>query len=305
MAKRDLLSVTDFTAEEVHHLLSRATDLKNSNDKPLSGRSIALMFEKPSLRTRSSFEVGIHQLGGHCVYLGPTEIAIGKREPVSHIAQVANGYYDAIVARVFEHETLAEFAGHTDIPIINALSNWEHPCQLLSDVLTVSEHSDDLHGLKIVYVGDGDNNVARSMALVMPPLGVSVVIASPEGYELDQSSIDLGNRRAHHGATVSLQTDPQQAVKDADFVYTDVWASMGQEDEIKIRQKAFQAYKVTPELMSKAKTNARFMHDLPAHLGDEVSEDMLEHPSTIVFHQAHNRLHLQKAILEFLLTKSA
>lgn len=301
MQKRDLLSVTDLSKHEVNSLLQRAAELKVSKDVPLSGRSIALMFEKPSLRTRSSFEVGVFQLGGQCIYLGPTEIAMGQREPVSDIAQVAEGYFDAIIARVYKHETLEELASHANVPIVNALSDWEHPCQVLSDALTVSENCQSLEGQQMTYIGDGDNNITRSLALLMPSLGVNLVICSPDSHQLDDESVQAARSRAQFGASVKLEGDPSEAAQGADFIYTDIWASMGKEAEREARRVAFRGFSVTPELIAKAKPTCKLMHDLPASHGDEIAVGMFEHESSIVFPQAHNRLHMQKALLDFLL----
>lgn len=301
-AKRDLLSVTDFTPAETRQIISRAQEGKGTlSTLPLQGKKVALLFEKPSLRTKVSFQVGIEELGGYSVYLSEQEVGLGGRESVADIARVLSGYVDCIIARVFSHTVLEEMANCASVPVINALSDREHPCQILADVLTITEHKGDVSGLKLAYIGDG-NNVARSLCLGLPPLGMSFTIASPEGYQLDDATLNLGRDTSEGGANrVQSMLDPTQAVQRADLVYTDVWASMGNEHEAGIRMEAFQGYTVDPRLLSLAKPDANFMHDMPAHYGEEVSEGMLEHPRSLAYQQADNRLHVQKAVLEFLL----
>ena len=301
-SKRDLLSIADLTGEETRGILRRSGEMKaNGSAQSLDGKSIALLFDKSSLRTKASFQVGIQQLGGYSFYLGREEVGLGSREPVSDVARVLSGYVDCIVARVGSHQTLVELAEYATVPVINALSDWEHPCEILSDLQTVQEHKGGLEGLKLTFVGDG-NNVARSLCLALPAVGMSFTIAAPEGYNLDDSSLDLARRRAEDGSVqVMAMTDPVEAVEGADLVYTDAWTSMGQEAEADIRRRAFRGYTVDPELLSRAGPHALFMHDMPAHYGEEVPPGMLEHPRSLAFEQAHNRLHTQKAVLEFLL----
>ncbi len=301
-SKRDLLSVTDFSPQETIQVLRRARQMKaEGGSNPLGGKSVALLFDKPSLRTRVSFQVGIQQLGGYSVYMSDQEVGLGIREPVSDVARVLSGYVDCIVARVFSHERLEELASYATVPVINALSDWEHPCQILADLLTIQEHKGELSGLKLAYIGDG-NNVARSLCLGLPPLGVHFAIAGPQGYNLDRASLDRARRsNGDHSAQVLELTDPADAVKGADVVYTDAWTSMGQEADAEARRLAFQGYTVDQSLLSRAKADASFMHDMPAHYGEEVPEGMLEHRQSVAYQQAHNRLHAQKAILEFLL----
>ena len=302
--KRDLLSVTDLTADETYRIIRRAADGKISPvGHPLAGKSVALLFEKPSLRTRVSFEVGIQQLGGYSLSLGQQEVGMGSREPVADVAKVLSGYVDCIIARVFDHKSLEELAKHAAVPVINALSDVEHPCQIMADLLTVYEHKGNLDGLTLTYVGDG-NNVARSLCLALPALGMNFSSASPDGYGLDRATLDAALLRADgNGAAARMFTRPTEAVADADVVYTDVWTSMGQEDEVARRNRAFEGFTVTPELMAKARPGALFMHDMPAHYGEEVAHGMLDHPQSVAFPQAHNRLHAQKAVLEFLLAE--
>ncbi len=303
-SKRDFLSVTDLTPEETLSLVERARDAKSSSGgggKPLAGKSVALLFELPSLRTRVSFQVGIEELGGYSVFLGPEEVGLGRREPVSDVANVLSGYVDCIVARVSNHDVLLELAEHASVPVVNALSDLEHPCQIMADLLTILEHKTTLDGLSLAYVGDG-NNVARSLCLALPAVGMNFTIASPQGYKLDDELLRKARERAN-GASVQVRTmtDPAEAVVGADVVYTDVWYSMNHGDETEVRKSAFAGYTVDPKLMERANDGALFMHDMPAHYGEEVPPGMLKHRQSVVFPQAHNRLHAQKTILEFLL----
>ena len=307
--KRDFLSVTDITPDETLALLKKARDSKlqpKSQKTPLSGKSVAILFDKPSLRTRVSFQVGIQELGGYSVFLGEQEVGLGSREPVSDIANVLSGYVDLIIARISNHDLIVQLAKYASVPVINALSDVEHPCQVMADLLTIYEYKDTLDGLSLTYVGDG-NNVARSLCLAAPAVGMNFTSATPQGYTLDDQSVKLALSRAVPGATsiqVRTVVSPTEAVVGADVVYTDVWASMGQEKEAQARQVAFKDYTVSPELMQLANAGALFMHDMPAHYGEEVSPGMLEHPQSVAFPQAHNRLHAQKTIMEFLLSEN-
>ena len=299
-AKRDFISVTDLTPSETSDLIERAVDGKSQRSTgPLAGKSVALLFEKPSLRTKVSFQVAVEQLGGYSLYMGGEEVGLGVREPVSDVARVLSGYVDCIVARVFRHHDLLELAKYASVPVINALSDWEHPCQTMADLLTIREHKGGLEGLTLTYVGDG-NNVARSLCLALPAVGMNFNCASPNGYELDEESVVEAKKRGH-GAVRTLRS-PSEAVSGADVVYTDVWASMGQESEAAQRRQEFEGYTVDPALMAQANAGALFMHDMPAHYGEEVPPGMLEHPQSVAYPQAHNRLHAQKAVLEFLLS---
>ena len=304
-SKRDLLSITDFSSQETLQILGRARQLKAEVDsKPLAGKSIALLFEKPSLRTRISFQVGIEQLGGYSICMGEQEVGLGIRETVPDVARVLSGYVDCIVARVFSHDSLKELAACASVPVINALSDWEHPCQIISDLLTIQEQKGELAGLKLAFIGDG-NNVSRSLCLGLPRMGMHFALAGPEGYKLDPESLAQARLQANgHSVQVLDLSDPKIAVKDADVVYTDAWTSMGQEAESAVRHQAFQGYTVDESLLSQAKPDATFMHDMPAHYGEEVPEGMLEHHQSVAYQQAHNRLHAQKAIMEFLLAGS-
>lgn len=297
--KRDFLSVTDLSPDETQSLIERAATGKSQRGHgPLAGKSVALLFEKPSLRTKVSFQVAVDQLGGYSLYMGGEEVGLGVREPVSDVARVLSGYVDCIVARVFRHEDLQDLAKYASVPVINALSDWEHPCQTMADLLTVREHRGPLEGLTLAYVGDG-NNVARSLCLALPAVGMNFNCATPAGYELDEESVSAARNRG--SGSVRPLRSPTEAVADADAVYTDVWASMGQEAETEQRRRVFDGYTVDPALMARARPGALFMHDMPAHYGEEVPPGMLEHPQSVAYPQAHNRLHAQKAVLEFLL----
>ncbi len=299
MSKRDFLSVLDFSPEDVHSVLSRATELKSGGvSQSLAGKSVAMLFEKPSLRTRVSFDVGIQQLGGHPIYLGRDEVGLGGREAVSDVARVLSRYVDAIVARTYAHSTLEELAAHASVPVINALSDVEHPCQALGDLLTIEERFGKLAGVTIAFIGDG-NNVAASLALAAASVSANYVIASPEGYELHHELTRRAQGLASaSGATVRQVRDPEDAISGSDVVYTDVWVSMGQEGRKEERLRDLQGYQVTHQLMENTAPGAIFMHPLPTHHGEEVSAGMLEHPQSVVFDQAENRLHAQKAIME-------
>ena len=296
--KKDLLSVSDLRREEIEQLIEQAVHMKKEGVPPLlSGRTLALLFEKPSLRTRVSFEIAMYQLGGHSIYLSPEEVGLGKREPVADVARVLGRYVDGIVARTFSQETLRILAGHSSVPVINALSDLEHPCQALSDLLTIYEKKGRLSGLNLAFIGDS-NNVANSLLLAACLLGMNFHIASPPGYEVKGEVLGQGREfAALSGSQVKLTSDPYEAAKDADIVYTDVWASMGQEAEVEQRRLAFSGYQVDNELLSLAKGDVLFMHPLPAHHGEEISAGLLDDPRSVVFDQAENRLHLQKALL--------
>ncbi len=302
MKKRNLLSIADLAPEEIMRLLDRTLELKRgAQSHCLAGKSVAMLFEKPSLRTRVSFDVAVHTLGGHAICLGRDEVGLGSREGVSDVARVLSRYVEAIVARTYAHQTLESLASYATIPVINALSDVEHPCQALGDLVTIKERAGNLKGLTIAFVGDG-NNVAASLALGAASVGANFVIASPPGYELPEAITRRASTlAASHGATLCQVVSSKDAVRRADVVYTDVWVSMGQEAQGDQRRADFQGYQVSPKLLALAKPNAAFMHPLPAHHNEEVAEGMLEHPQSVVFDQAENRLHVQKAVLEFLL----
>ncbi len=299
LIKRDLLSIADLSSQEIWHLIERATELKRGiQGANLKRKSLALLFEKPSLRTRVSFEVAMREMGGYALYLSPAEVGLGKREEIADVARTLSRYVQGIAARTFSHHTMEELSHYAIVPVINALSDKEHPCQVLGDLLTIYERKGGLEGLTLAFVGDG-NNVARSLMLAAATVGMNFRIAAPEGYWLDEGSLSSARELASQsGSQVLCTTDPCEVAKDADVVYTDVWVSMGQGSEAESRRRAFQeGYQVTPELLSLAQAGALFMHPLPAHHGEEIAAGMLEHPQSVVFDQAENRLHIQKAIL--------
>jgi ornithine carbamoyltransferase len=301
--KKDLLSIADLERKEIEQLIEQAVHMKKEGVPPLlSGRTLALLFEKPSLRTKISFEIAIYQLGGHGIYLSPEEVGLGKRESSADVARVLGRYVDGIVARTFSQETLHILAGHSSAPVINALSDLEHPCQALSDLLTIYERKGRLLGLTLAFIGDG-NNVANSLLLSACQVGMNFQLASPSGYYVKEEVVNQGKEfAALSGSQIRLTNDPYEAVKDADIVYTDVWTSMGQEAEAEKRRLAFSDYQVGNKLLSSAKEDVLFMHPLPAHHGEEISTGLLDDPRSIVFDQAENRLHLQKALLVKLLS---
>ena len=304
-SNRHFLSVTDLNPQETAALIGRALEMKDpelgTTSNALAGKSVALLFEKPSLRTKVSFMVGIQEMGGYSLYLGPDEVGLGTREPVSDVARVLSGYVDCIVARVNSHRSLEELAEYGAVPVVNALSDWEHPCQTMADLLTVAEHQGELPGRKLAFIGDG-NNVARSLCLALPAVGMEFSIASPLGYMLERETLQRAREIGGRQQAIQSLRVPAEAVKDADIVYTDVWTSMGDEAERYGRLEAFQGYTVDPELLKQAKPTANFMHDMPAHYGEEVPPGMLEHPQSIAYAQAQNRKHAQKAVLELLMS---
>lgn len=303
---RDFLTLADYTAEEISALLELARQLKALQKagepfQPLKGKSLAMIFEKSSTRTRVSFEVGMYQLGGQALFLSSQELQLGRGETISDTARVLSRYVDGIMIRTFAHQNVIELARYATIPVINGLTDDFHPCQVMADLLTIQEHKGTLKGLKIAYIGDG-NNMAQSLMQGAAMMGMEVAVATPAGYEVDEQVLAYSQERAREqGARVLQTNDPQEAAAGADVLYTDVWTSMGQEDEAAQRMKAFQGFQVDARLMSLAKKDAIFMHCLPAHRGEEVSEEVLESKQSVVFDQAENRLHAQKAILAALM----
>ena len=300
------LGVADLSPEAILALLDRALELKRfpasaEDAKPLANRTAALVFQKPSLRTRVSFEVAMLELGGHAVYLSPAEIQLGQREGVVDAARVLSRYVDAIVARVFEHVDVQGLAAEATIPVINALSDREHPCQILADLLTLYERRGSLRGLRLAYVGDG-NNIANSLALAAPALGIELRFACPDGYEPDPLVLAEATANApEDSGAIELFRDPRQAVEGADAVYTDTWYSMGQESEAEIRAPIFRPYQLNAALLSHAAADAVAMHCLPAHRGQEITDEVMDGAASVVYDQAENRLHVQKALLVKLL----
>jgi ornithine carbamoyltransferase len=299
---RSFLSITDLAGPELDQILTTAMGLKDAGRQPLlTGKTLALVFEKPSLRTRVSFHVAMKHLGGDCIYLSPPEVGLGQRETPADVARVLSRYVDCIAARTFEQETVQELAAHSSVPVINALSDAEHPCQALADLLTIRERKGKLSGLKLAYIGDG-NNVANSLSVGAAMNGMHFRIASPEGYEISSAVLTRAlGFAAEEGGSVEQLRDPDEAVAGADIVYTDVWASMGQERDAAVRREDFAGYTVDSALMSRARSDAIFMHDLPAHRGEEVTDDVIDGPQSVVFDQAENRLHAQKALLALIL----
>lgn len=306
--KQDFLSITDFSAGQILHVLKIAAKLKKQlkqtgkNTPVFAGRTLIMIFEKPSLRTHASFEIGMTQLGGHALYFGPEHIGLGKREPVEHAAKVLSGMADIIMARVFKHDTVFELAKYSLVPVINGLSDLEHPCQILADLMTIAEHRGKLKGLKLAYVGDGENNVTHSLALASGLLGIHFVCGSPKGYTMKPGVVAQAKELAKaSGGSIGGTYDPEEAVKGADVVYTDTWVSMGDEVEKVKRLKVFPPYQVNSTLMKLAKSNAIFMHDMPAYLGREVTKEVFDSTQSVAYSQAHNRLHAQKGLLVYLM----
>jgi ornithine carbamoyltransferase len=263
----------------------------------LSEKVLGLLFEKPSLRHRASFEVAMRQLGGQCIYLSPAEVGLGQREAVSDVARILSGYTDCIAVRTFSQETLETFARYSRVPVINSLTDAEHPCQALADLLTIQEKKGELEGLTLAFIGDG-NNVANSLLLSAALTGMNFRFASPATYSINDTILDIAREYAEESSAAILITeDPKQAVAGADIVYTDVWTSMGQETEASERRQAFQGYQVNRELMALARADAIFMHDLPAHRGEEVTDDVIDGEASVVFEQSQNKMHLLKALL--------
>ena len=298
MKGKDFLSVADLPSDGVAQLVDYAYEMKRGKGaRPLAGKEFVLLFEKPSLRTRVSFEVGIRQLGGTCTYLSQQDVGLGVREPEADIARVLDRWVDGIIARVFSHRSLELLAEYCDIPVVNALSDLEHPCQAMGDLLTIKEHKGKLSDMKVTFVGDG-NNVAASLALACASVGANFTLASPEDYQIPTPVLEEAQRRAAISESrVDWVQDPVEAASDADVLYTDTWISMGQEDEKAERIAIFGNYKIDEELAKHAKPDFLFMHDMPAYRGQELSEGMIDHSNSVVFDQAENRMHAQKAIL--------
>ncbi len=300
--KRDLISIGDLIRDELEEIFSLAQRLKADRHKGwshpiLAGKTLAMIFEKPSLRTRVTFEAGMVQLGGYAIYLSPQDIGLGTRETVPDVARNLSRWVDIIMARTFSHQVITELAQTATIPVINGLSDLLHPCQVLADCLTLIEHRGALEGLKVAFVGDG-NNMVHSWLNAAVKLPFRFVLACPPGYEPDRTVLE---QVGQSGAQVSVTQSVAEAVREADAVYTDVWTSMGQEEERAVRREAFNAYQVNAEVMRLAKSDALVMHCLPAHRGEEISADVLDGPRSVVFDQSENRLHIQKAIMVWLL----
>jgi ornithine carbamoyltransferase len=301
---RDLISIDDFSTEEILHLFRLTAQMKihpQKFRKSLDGRMMALIFEKPSLRTRTTFAVGIKQLGGDSIYLSPAEINLGKRESIHDVAKNLERMVDGVMIRTFGHDVCESFARHCDKPVINGLTDHEHPCQALADFFTITEFKKDIRSLKLAYIGDG-NNVVHSLMLTAAKLGAHLFVAVPDHYQPSEGMVMRAREiAAATGATIVITHDPVEASDNADMIYTDTWTSMGQEAEAAARRAIFTPYQVNKELFSHAKEDALFMHCLPAHRGEEVMDDVIDSPNSVVFQEAENRLHIEKAIMhEFL-----
>lgn len=304
--KKDFLAVADYSPAELQGLLDLAVRLKkermNGGNAPiLKGKVLGMIFQKPSLRTRVSFDMGMRHLGGDALYLSPNEVGLGQRESIADVARVLSGYVDAIMARVFDHDHILQLAKWATVPIINGLSDYNHPCQAMADALTITEEFGSLKGLNITYVGDG-NNVAVSLMHIAARLGANFTIANPEDYEINPVAVDLARKfAADSGSKLTFLRDPHQAVKDAHVIYTDTWTSMGQEAESKKRELVFPPYQVNERLVSEARKDVIILHCLPAHRGQEITDAVADSPHSRLFPQAHNRLHAQKAVLVHLM----
>lgn len=303
---RDFLTVHDFSKEELSEILQFALQLKQEKKaglehRLLSGKTLGMIFQKASTRTRVSFEVGMYQLGGYALFLSAADLQIGRGEPVKDTARVLSRYLDGIMIRTFDHSEVEELAAFADIPVINGLTDLLHPCQAMADLLTILEQKGKLAGLKLAYLGDG-NNVAHSLLLACSKMGMNVAVASPKGYEIQPAIVAKAKESAAaSGACITLTTNPLEAVVGADILYTDVWVSMGQEAEYKVRRQAFQGYQVDKEMLKRAAEYAMVLHCLPAHRGEEISDEVIEGTQSFVFDQAENRLHVQKAIMSMLI----
>jgi len=306
MMKRDFLSIADWSSQELKRILELSAKIKSHPEKyknSLKGKSVALIFEKQSLRTHVTFDVGIHQLGGHSVYLTQSDINLGKRESVYDVSKNLERWVSAVVIRTYSHQVCVDMARYMKVPVINALTDYEHPCQAIGDFLTIMEHLKNLKNRKFAFIGDG-NNVCNSLMIMAAKLGMNFTAATPRGYEPQADVMALSKESASKsGAKLEIVNDPATAVCDADVVYTDVWVSMGQEGEKEKRIIAFQSYQVNRELMKLAKGSAIFMHCLPAHRGEEVTDDLIDSKQSVVWDESENRLHSQKAIVYSLLAQ--
>lgn len=304
--KQDFLSIADYSREEIESIFKITKELKDKTKNKIKhplckGLTMSMIFAKPSARTRISFETGMYQLGGYALYLSPNDIGVGTREAVKDIARVISRYNDVIMARLFEHRHIIELAEYASVPVINGLTDYNHPCQIMADMYTVKEHFGRISDLKITYVGDG-NNVANSWINFASKLPLHLVICSPSGYEPDKATVEYA--RKQEISNIEILADPMEAVRDSDVIYTDVWASMGQEDEAAERRKVFMDYQVNSSMLKIAKPDVKVMHCLPAHRGDEITDEVIDGPHSIVFDEAENRMHVQKAIIVKLLEKA-
>ena len=303
LKKKDFISIKDLKKEEIDEIFDLTKDLKKDTSlgEPLKGKTLALIFQKPSNRTRVSFEVGMNQLGGHTVYLRPDEIELGVRESVSDVAKVLSRYINGIVARTHKHQDILNLSKSSTVPVINGLSDLLHPCQAMSDLFTIKERFKSFDSIKLVFIGDG-NNVLHSLMYGASIVGLDMSVVNPKGYEPKKEVIrDIEASCKESGAKITFSNKPDDAVKGADIIYTDVWVSMGQEKEKTKKLKAFEGFQVDKKLSQKAKKGCKIMHCLPAHRGQEITDDVIDGPNSIVLDQAENRLHVQKSILYLLL----
>ena len=301
--KKDFIAISDYTRDEIVEILALAKKLKirQKNQEtytPLQGKSLVMIFQKPSARTRVSFETGMFQLGGHAIYLGPSEVGLGKREKAADLARVLSRYNDAIMARLFGHELMLELSQYATVPVINGLTDFNHPCQVLGDLLTIDEHLGRFEDFTLAYIGDG-NNMVHSWLNAASRLQMRLNLAIPPGYDPNRSVLDSAKKSGC--SEISIVRHPEEAVVGADIIYTDVWASMGQEKEADRRKRDFKNFQVNERMIQRAKSNVKVMHCLPAHRGDEITDAAIDGPHSIVFDEAENRLHLQKAVLVTLL----
>lgn len=298
-----LLTINDLSTEDINNIFKVSEELKKEYksgkiENCMQNKTLGMIFEKPSMRTRVSFEVGMTQMGGHAIFLGPESFSFGKRESVKDIARVMSRYVDQIMVRTFAHSNVLELAEHSSVPVINGLCDWEHPCQALADIMTMKEIFGDLEGRKLTFLGDG-NNVARSLALTCYKLGIEFVHSGPEGYDLTDDFLNLIPEDKKH--LVKSIRDPKEACENADIVYTDVWASMGQESEAQERAKLFRPYQLNVELLECGKPGLKALHCLPAHRGDEITDEVMDGDYAAVYDEAENRLHVQKGIMKVLM----
>lgn len=306
--KKDFLAISDYSSADLQSLLEQAIKLKKEyfsggNEPVLKGKVLGMIFQKPSLRTRVSFDMAMRHVGGDALYLSPNEIGLGQRESIADVSRVLSGYVHGLMARVFDHQHILELAKWSSIPVINGLSDYNHPCQGMADALTIMEEFGNLNGLNVSFIGDG-NNVAVSLLHICAKLGANFTLASPEGYDMGSKAVEIGKEISNTtGSKMTFLRDPHEAVKNAHVIYTDTWTSMGQEAETEKRKQVFPPYQVNEKLVSEARKDVIVMHCLPAHRGQELTDDIADGPHSRIFPQAHNRLHAQKAILVKLLGK--
>lgn len=301
LSKKDLLSVVDLKTEEIQQIFSLTKKLKKKNKKLLKGKTLGMIFEKSSTRTRVSFEAGMFQLGGNALFLNKNDIQLGRGETIQDTAKVLSSYLDGILIRAYSHEDVVELAGYSSIPVINGLTDLFHPCQALSDFFTIGEYKKKFKDIKLGFIGDG-NNVAHSLLLMAALLGTNITIASPEGYFIDSKIKEMAQDLAEKSkAEIIITTEPEEAAKNADILYTDVWVSMGQENESKEKLKLFKDYKIDSQMLSLSRDDVIVMHCLPAHRGEEITDEVINGKHSVIFNEAENRLHTQKAILSLLM----